>query len=122
MWGQEEFFLTGDCQNDSASGFFERCNDFELKSTGEQFITLIYYSFTSLTTVGFGDYHPKSDVERLFIAASLLFGVAIFSLSMGIFIDVLGKFKELGEGLDDGDELQKFFAILRHMKLNIKIL
>ena len=40
---------------------------------------------------------------------------------MGIFIDVLGKFKELGEGLDDGDELQKFFAILTKFNMGDEI-
>jgi hypothetical protein len=49
-------------------------------------IIAIYFSFTSLSTVGFGDYHPRSDPERLLVAFILLFGVAIFSYCMGIFI------------------------------------
>ena len=49
-------------------------------------IAYLYFSFTSLTTVGFGDYNPRSDIERLFIAFGLLFGVAIFSFIMGEFI------------------------------------
>jgi hypothetical protein len=48
--------------------------------------TMIYYSFTSLTTVGFGDYHPKSDYERIVVMFILMFGVAIFSYIMGNFI------------------------------------
>ena len=43
----------------------------------------MYYSFTSLSTVGFGDFHPRSDFERLVCAAMLTFGVAIFSILMG---------------------------------------
>jgi len=46
-------------------------------------VILMYFSFTSLTTVGFGDYNPRSNVERLFISFGLLFGVAIFSYIMG---------------------------------------
>jgi len=46
-------------------------------------IILMYFSFTSLTTVGFGDFNPRSNVERLFISFGLLFGVAIFSYIMG---------------------------------------
>jgi len=41
-------------------------------------LIVTYYALTSLTTIGFGDYHPKSDYERVFIAILLLFGVAIF--------------------------------------------
>lgn len=57
-------------------------------------LAYMYFSFTSLTTVGFGDYNPRSDQERLFIAFGLLFGVAIFSLIMGKFIEMIGQIKE----------------------------
>ena len=52
-------------------------------------VILAYFSFTSLSTVGFGDYYPLSDSERLFGAFILLFGVAIFSYIMGMFIEIL---------------------------------
>lgn len=71
----------------------------------------VYYAFTSLSTVGFGDYHPRSDYERLFIAFALLFGVAIFSYIMGKFIAILDEFKVLNAEIDEGDELTKFFQV-----------
>ena len=54
-------------------------------------LVVIYFAFTSLSTVGFGDYHPKSDEERIFVAFLLLVGVATFSYIMGIFINILKK-------------------------------
>lgn len=56
-------------------------------------VVVTYYAFTSLSTVGFGDYHPRSDNERLFIAFVLLCGVSIFSFIMGNFIAILNQFK-----------------------------
>ena len=50
---------------------------------GERVLINTYYSMTSLSTVGFGDYYPVSDMERLCCAFMLLFGVALFSLFMG---------------------------------------
>ena len=50
---------------------------------------MMYYSFTSLSTVGLGDLVPRSNVERLLCSFVLLFGVAIFSYIMGIFIEVI---------------------------------
>ena len=50
---------------------------------------MIYFAFTSLATVGFGDFHPRADEERIFIAFLLVVGVAIFSYIMGIFISIL---------------------------------
>ena len=43
----------------------------------------VYFTFTTLSTVGFGDYHPRSDIERIVGAVILFFGVAIFSIFMG---------------------------------------
>jgi hypothetical protein len=39
--------------------------------------------------VGFGDYYPVSDLERVVGAIMLLFGVAIFSFIMGKFIEMV---------------------------------
>jgi hypothetical protein len=64
-------------------------------------IVLLYFSFTSLTTVGFGDFNPRSDNERVFIAFGLLFGVAIFSMIMNEFIEMIQKkvkYDNIGEG------------------------
>ena len=72
----------------------------------------MYYMFTSLSTVGFGDFHPKSNLERIVIAFFLLFGVAIFSYIMGIFIDILDQFKDVTDDINYGDDLSKFFGIL----------
>ena len=53
----------------------------------------VYFAFTSLSTVGFGGYSPRGNIERAFGAFILLFGVAIFSYIMGNFIDILSQFQ-----------------------------
>ena len=76
---------------------------------------MIYFAFTTLATVGFGDYNPKADEERLFVVIIFLSGVSIFSYLMGIFIEILKKFQQLYVDLDDGDRLSLFFSLLRKM-------
>ena len=78
----------------------------------EASITVTYFAFTSLSTVGFGDYAPISNTERLVGAFMLLIGVAVFSYIMGNFIEILDKFKQLNESFEDGDNLSKFFGLL----------
>ena len=68
--------------------------------------------FTSLSTVGFGDLHPRSNLERLTCAMILLFGVAVFSYIMDRFIQILIQFKNYNAELDQGDELNKFFGVI----------
>lgn len=45
-------------------------------------VTILYFTFTSLSTVGFGDYYPITNAERLIGSFILLFGVAIFSYTL----------------------------------------
>lgn len=60
--------------------------DVEQNNNIEILIMSIYFAFTSLTTVGFGDYHPRGNFERVCGAFILLIGVAVFSYIMGNFI------------------------------------
>jgi hypothetical protein len=56
-------------------------------------VIAVYFAFTSLSTVGFGDYCPRSDLERLLGSIMLLFGVSIFSMAMGRFIEMVEQIK-----------------------------
>lgn len=75
-------------------------------------LVAFYFAFTSLSTVGFGDYNPRGDLERLICAFVLLIGVAVFSYVMGNFIDIIEKFKQFHSELEDGDNLSKFFGTI----------
>ena len=48
-------------------------------------IAIMYYALTTLSTVGFGDYHPENSYERLFCAFIMVFGNAIFGYIIGLF-------------------------------------
>jgi hypothetical protein len=78
----------------------------------EQTLALVYFSFTTLTTVGFGDYNPRSDGERFFIAFGLLFGVMIFAVILGNYQSILDEMKKFHLTADDSGELSRFFTIL----------
>lgn len=63
----------------------------ETVSAPEVALTSMYFAFTSLSTVGFGDLTPRSDLERAIGAFLLLTGVSLFSYIMGSFIDMLNE-------------------------------
>jgi hypothetical protein len=81
-------------------------------------IKMVYFSFTSLTTVGFGDLHPKTDFERLFIAFGLMFGVSIFSYLMGTFIEMFDRYRNHNDSNEEADSLSRFFGILKRFNYN----
>lgn len=66
-------------------------------------IITMYFTITSLSTVGFGDFAPRSDVERLLGAVMLLGGVIIFSNCMAKFIEMLCQMKKFDIILEQGE-------------------
>lgn len=73
--------------NDRFNSYFELTEgrgrpDYDYESV----IKMTYFAVTTLTTVGFGDFHPRSDFERVIITIEMLFGVAIFAFFLGEFI------------------------------------
>jgi hypothetical protein len=65
-----------------------------------------------MSTVGFGDFNPRSNVERLFTAAMLVVGVAVVSYLMGNLLEIIGQMGEINDDFNDGDKLTKFFGLL----------
>ena len=55
-------------------------------------ITSCYFSITTLSTVGYGDLFPISDVEKIVGIIIMLGGVAFFSYIMGSFIEIISTF------------------------------
>lgn len=78
-------------------------------------IKVIYFTFTTLSTVGFGDVKPHSDYEYLMSAFVMLFGNAVFTYIMTEFLSIIANWKLIGKGLDESDELDFFFKIIEKM-------
>lgn len=66
--------------------------------TFDSFFDALYWATTALTTVGYGDVYPLSDVGKLISMISSLFGMAVISLPAGIitasFVEEINKAKE----------------------------
>ena len=84
----------------------------------QQLIVVVYFTFTTLSTVGFGDYHPKSEIERIVTTVILLVGVACFSYIMGQFIDILMNLQTVTADNEDSENLSKWLGLLAHFNKN----
>ncbi len=66
--------------------------------TFSDFFAALYWATTALTTVGYGDVYPKTDIGRLISMISSLFGIAVIALPAGIitasFVDEINAEKE----------------------------
>lgn len=77
-------------------GFYE-------KSTSNKIITMAYFSFTTLSTVGFGDYYPVTSGERIFMIFIMVGGIMCFSYIMGLFTEILNVFGEIDSNVEEYD-------------------
>ena len=99
----------GDYENDIDVNTYEPTNDDAFlvhydklnTSPGMLSLTMMYFSFTSLATVGFGDYCPRSNLERALGSMILLLGVAVFSYIMGSFINIMNAYIHMNDDYDE---------------------
>lgn len=91
---------------------------------------MLYYTVTTLATIGFGDYVPKADEERMFNVIIFIVGVSITLYLMDCFIEIVMKFQLLYVDFDEGDNLTIFFDLFKKLngdkeiesKLKLKIM
>ena len=81
---------------------------------GRNIIVLSYFFLTTLSSVGFGDYHPRNDFERICCTVVFLFGCMIFGYILGNYGEIIYEYNNLTADLDDGDKLARFFGLLKH--------
>jgi len=52
------------------------------------FIQIFYWTFTTISTVGYGDFAPKTMLSRLFICGGIVVGVAFFSTASSSLLEL----------------------------------
>lgn len=66
--------------------------------TFDSFFDALYWATTALTTVGYGDVYPTTQIGQLISMISSIFGIAVIALPAGIvtggFLDEINKRKE----------------------------
>ena len=72
----------------------------------------MYFSLTTLSTVGYGDYLPISDAEKILCLTMMLVGVALFSYIMGDFINLAANYNKSFGTPQKEDELQMWLVSL----------
>jgi hypothetical protein len=81
-------------------------------SKDEVMLKLFYFWFTSLTTVGLGDFNPKSDLERALCAFMLLFGVMFVSIIIGTLLDLLNNWNLYKGDIEEDVHLNLFLGTI----------
>ena len=83
------FILTKNMTDNADEWTFYNAYDMEDRENKQNLTIVVYFMLTTLSTVGFGDYNPKSEVERIIMTFILLIGVACVSWIIQQFMDIL---------------------------------
>lgn len=70
----------------------------------ESFFDAVYWATVSLTTVGYGDIYPVSNIGRIITMISSVFGIAIVALPAGII--TAGYMNEINKDESEKDEIE----------------
>ena len=76
-WFYDELHMMGE------SNLFFSYFNLDERNDMYQLLASMYFAFTSFSTVGLGDYYPRSSLERVFGTVILCLGVMIFSSLAG---------------------------------------
>ena len=95
-------------------------NEYELgpRTNFENLWIVVYFMFTTLSTVGFGDFHPKSEIERVFMTFILLVGVACFSYIMSQFISIVLEVQNVTATNEESEMLSRWILLLKNFNNN----
>lgn len=81
-------------------------------SIGSKYVTALYWSLTTLTTVGYGDIHPVNDTERMYGIFMFVVGAVVYASIFANVTSLLGKFDEAKNKFTDSvSSVGEFFRV-----------
>lgn len=93
-------------------------NGLKNKDVYERLVISCYFALTTLSTVGYGDYYPVSNVERIVAVIIMLGGVAFFSYIMGNFIEIISNYEKKMGAVDKSGDLHNWMVLLTRFTNN----
>ena len=68
--------------------------------TSEAVLVMFYWSLTTLSTIGLGDYYPVSDYERSLMCFVFLMGVAFFTYCSNVLVEIIKFIMDINKPRD----------------------
>jgi len=87
-------------------------------TNARKLIVSCYFALSTLSTVGYGDYYPISNMERIVAIFIMLCGVAFFSYIMGSFIEIISNYEQKMGVVDKSMDLRNWMTLLTRFTNN----
>jgi potassium voltage-gated channel Eag-related subfamily H protein 8 len=110
------FFISNEFNNDQDIADLNTFNTnfemYEYKDNKSRLAVVCYFALTMLSTVGYGDYYPISNLEMISAVVIMMGGVAFFSFIMGNFIEIISTYESKMGSPDKMPDLNKWLTSL----------
>lgn len=77
------FFQIGSLETEFGDTSWQLNIDLTDREIDEKYITSLYWSFTTMTTTGYGDIYPVTNMEKLFVIVCMLVSCGVFAYVVG---------------------------------------
>mmetsp|Transcript_29358 Transcript_29358/g.95665 ORF Transcript_29358/g.95665 Transcript_29358/m.95665 type:complete len:662 (+) Transcript_29358:116-2101(+) len=85
-----------------ASYFGDECDRYALEvSASERYITSLYLSVMTISTVGYGDVTPETTAERVFLIIAMLTGASIYAYVVGSICGIIASMDQKEQAFYD---------------------
>lgn len=74
---------------DELKGTWMDNDDIRGMNTDGRYLTSMYWTVTTITTVGYGDISASNNIERIFCIITMMAGVVLFNTAASIFTKLL---------------------------------
>ena len=75
--------------DDSVEGTWIDVEPLHNVSDYELYLTSFYFTIETITTIGYGDFHQVSSIEKIFCICTMILGVIGFSFASGTLASIL---------------------------------
>lgn len=120
---EEEIGLETEMKGDSKEITVSFISTYDLEKKNPITITIIvvYFALTTMSSVGFGDYHPTNTWEAGFCILIFLIVLFVWPLLVGKLMDSFDLLQNAFADHNPNNELAQFFGMLEHFNRNLPL-
>ena len=85
------FYFTGDYESSTEPLTWISVEDIQDATNYDKYVTALYFSFTTITTVGYGDISPVTNLEKIYVMIAMLIACGFFAYIVGSIGSIVNK-------------------------------